>query len=181
MTKKTKKLIAVFPGTFDPPTNGHLEIIEDAAYLGFRKLIVIPLKKFSESRKQNTFFALKERLEMLKNIIASRKLKNVVVKTLNGDNNLKTAIKNFIKKEGINYIVRGVRPDNTKQEKELANDWTNCLKIPVILLDSSAKNATISSGRVREKIKRGASIAKLVPKEVREFIETKLKLRAFRS
>lgn len=173
--RKTKKLIAVFPGTFDPLHNGHLDIMKDAVHAYKFKVIIVPGKVFSqESNKQETLFSLKEREAMIKEVIKNHGLeKDIVIKTLNGANNLMQAIQEFITEENVDCIIRGIRPDNQEDEEEIAAKWKGSLKIPAFFLESSEKNKNISSKSVKEKLKKGEDVSKLVPKEVLDFINLK--------
>jgi len=89
-------LKAAFPGTFDPPTLGHLNIIQRAAGIFDELLVVI-----AENRQKKYLFSTDERLEMLRELTKERS--NVSVAVCN------SLIVEFLQKKGIKILVRGMR------------------------------------------------------------------------
>ncbi|HQO10242.1 MAG TPA: pantetheine-phosphate adenylyltransferase [Clostridiales bacterium] len=88
--------VAIYPGTFDPLTNGHLDLIERASKL-FNKLIVL----VGENSAKKPLFNVDERVKMIENSI--KHLKNVKV-----DSNSELTVE-YAKKHNVNILVRGVR------------------------------------------------------------------------
>jgi pantetheine-phosphate adenylyltransferase len=89
-------LKAAFPGSFDPPTSGHLNIIKRAAAI-FEELVVV----VAENKRKNYLFTASERADMIREL--AKDCKNVSVAVCD------TLIVDFLKKEGIKLMLRGVR------------------------------------------------------------------------
>ena len=99
---------AVFPGSFDPPTLGHLNIIERASAV-FDELFVM----VAENRQKKYLFTADERLEMMRDIVKSNKN----VRCLSWD----SLVVDFMKKENIRLLIRGIRGmDDFSHEFELS-------------------------------------------------------------
>lgn len=148
---------AIFPGSFDPLTKGHLDIIERASRL-FDELIVVIL----ENSEKKTTFTKEERLTMLKNNTAA--LSNVIV---DADTSLTVA---YAKKHGACAIIRGVRSvKDYEYELDIAsaNQYLNP-DIETILLFSSPAYAFVSSSIIREMMKYDVNIDALVSEDVKE-------------
>ncbi len=90
--------IAIYPGTFDPITNGHLDIIERAALL-FDKVIVTVAMNSSKT----PMFTGEERVELIQTILKQKRFRNVSVERFNG------LLVSFAKKKNANVIIRGLR------------------------------------------------------------------------
>lgn len=148
---------AIFPGSFDPLTKGHLDIIERASKL-FDELIVVIL----ENSEKKTTFTQEERLTMLKNNTAA--LSNVIV---DADTSLTVE---YAKKHGACAIIRGVRSvKDYEYELDIAsaNQYLNS-DIETILLFSSPAYAFVSSSIIREMMKYDVNIDALVSEDVKE-------------
>jgi pantetheine-phosphate adenylyltransferase len=101
-------LKAAFPGSFDPPTLGHLNIVQRAASL-FDELVVV----VAENRQKKYLFSARERVAMIQELVKDRK--NVVVETCD------TLIVDFLQRRDIKLLVRGVRGvDDFSYEFELS-------------------------------------------------------------
>ncbi|MCL2251432.1 MAG: pantetheine-phosphate adenylyltransferase [Treponema sp.] len=87
---------AAFPGSFDPPTSGHINIIRRAASI-FDELVVV----VAENKQKKYLFSVEERASMMKELVKDRK--NITVAVCEG------LIVGFLKKMNINLLVRGVR------------------------------------------------------------------------
>ena len=147
--------IAVYPGSFDPITNGHLDILERSLKV-FDKVIVLvasnPDKKY--------IFSSKERVEMIKDAIKG--LKNVDVDATEG---LTVA---YAKKVGANCLIRGLRAvTDFEYEFKLsaANEYIDS-SIDEVFFMSHAETSFISSSTVNELYRSGVDISKLVPASV---------------
>jgi len=152
MTKK-----AIYPGTFDPVTNGHIDIIERACKI-FDKIIVA----VADNKDKKTMFSLEVRVEMMKK--ATEKFKKVEVKPFN------SLLVEFAKKEDIKIIIRGLRAVSDF-EYELQMGYANKSldeSIDTIYLMPNLQNAFISSSVVRSILKYNGDVSHLVPKEIIE-------------
>lgn len=153
---------AIFPGSFDPVTLGHLDIIKRAATL-FDELIVVIL----ENSEKKTMFTLEERIKLLKENTAD--IENVVV---DADHILTVA---YAKAHGANAIIRGVRSvKDYEYELDIAsaNQYLEP-EIETVLLFSSPKYSYISSTIIREMMKYGADIKDLVSENVEAALKEK--------
>ncbi len=153
--KKMKDKNAVFSGTFDPITNGHMDIIKRGSKL-FRTLIIaIP----TESEKK-TLFDFNLRVKMVKSAIEEHNLLNVKVEGFKG------LIVDYLKERKINIILRGLRSTidyEYEKQMSLLNKDLSKNKIETIFLISSPNTAHISSKRIKEIAKHSDPNPSLTP------------------
>lgn len=143
--------IAIYPGTFDPITNGHLDVIKRALKI-FDKLIIAVAK----NDKKQPFYSLDKRIEFVKKATLGQ---NVEVM---GFENL---LVDFAKEQKAFTIIRGLRAVSDF-EYELQMHYANaelCDKVDTIYLMPSLKNAFISSSIVRAILSHDGDVSKLVP------------------
>ena len=145
---------AVFPGSFDPITLGHCEIIEKACEI-FDEVIV----SVGNNLDKNYRFSLEQRLKFISDeFINSPK---VIVAKYAG------LPVDFCKNKNIKYIVRGLRnPADFEFEKKIALFNKSLGKIETIFFMTSPNNAFISSSMVREIIENGGDFEQFVPSSV---------------
>ncbi|ADO81734.1 TPA: pantetheine-phosphate adenylyltransferase [Haemophilus influenzae] len=142
----------IYPGTFDPITNGHLDIIERSAVIFPRVLVAV-----ANSPSKKTLFSLDERVELVRQSVAH--LSNVEVF---GFSDL---LANVIKQHNISAIIRGVRT-TTDFEYELQLAALNRLLtkgVDSLFFPPVEKWAFVSSTIVREIYLHGGDVAELVP------------------
>lgn len=142
----------IYPGTFDPITNGHLDIIERSAVIFPRVLVAV-----ANSPSKKPLFSLDERLELVRQSVAH--LSNVEVF---GFSDL---LANVIKEHNISAIIRGVRT-TTDFEYELQLAALNRLLtkgVDSLFFPPAEKWAFVSSTIVREIYLHGGDVAELVP------------------
>lgn len=154
----------IYPGTFDPITNGHLDIIRRAAALFPKVLVAVaanPTKK--------TLFSLEERVKMVKKSTAL--LSNVEII---GFSDL---ISNVVAKHNIQAIIRGVRTvADFEYELQLSYLYRHLSKdVECIFLPPSEHNSYISSTIIREITLHGGDVTGLVPDAVLEALQEKRK------
>ncbi len=147
--------IAIYPGTFDPITNGHLDIATRAAKL-FDKVII----GVYDTPAKNLLFTTEERVDLVRQAIAG--LPNVEVEFFTG------LTVNFAKKVGAQTIVRGLRVGaDFEREFEMAlmnkNLSPDC---ELVCLMANLKYQFISSSMLKEVASLGGQIDSLVPKSV---------------
>lgn len=150
----------IYPGTFDPVTNGHLDIIKRALRL-FDEVIVA----VAESGGKSPMFSFEDREAFLKE--ATKELKNVKVKAFD------TLLVDFLKKEESFIVIRGLRAVSDF-EYELQVGYANVSLYPemeTIYLASDLKNAFVSSSVVRSILNHGGKVSHLLPKEVNKMIK----------
>ena len=147
--------IAVYPGSFDPVTLGHLDIIVIASKL-FDKLIVGVLNNNIKS----PLFLVEERVNMLSEV--TKGLPNVEVQSFSG------LLVDFAKNNNANAVVRGLRAI-TDFEYELQMAQTNRIlseQVDTIFLTTNIEYSYLSSSTVKEVAMFGGDISKFLPKEV---------------
>ncbi|HHF0182748.1 TPA: pantetheine-phosphate adenylyltransferase [Haemophilus influenzae] len=145
----------IYPGTFDPITNGHLDIIERSAVIFPRVLVAV-----ANSPSKKPLFSLDERVELVRQSVAH--LSNVEVF---GFSDL---LANVIKQHNISAIIRGVRT-TTDFEYELQLAALNRLLtkgVDSLFFPPVEKWAFVSSSIVREIYLHGGDVAELVPVSV---------------
>ena len=146
---------AVFPGSFDPLTLGHCEIIEKATQVFDQ--VIISVGNNSEKKYR---FSLDQRL----NFISSEFNNNskILVEKYDG------LTADFCKNKNIKHIVRGLRnPADFEFEKQIALFNNSLENLETIFFLTSSENAFISSSIVREIIDNGGNYKKFVPKSVK--------------
>ena len=144
-------MIALYPGTFDPITNGHFEIIRRASTL-FGDLVVA----VAESPEKNPLFPIDQRLEMVNEVLNS--FNNIEVKEYRG------LTIDFAKSVDARVIVRGLRsPADGQYEFELASMNKRLADdIETVFLSSGDQNAFISSSLIRQIAQEGGDISDFV-------------------
>ncbi len=146
---------AIYPGSFDPVTLGHLDIIERSAKLA-DKLIVGVLN----NNTKTPLFSVEERVNMLKEV--TKHLPNVEIQSFSG------LLVDFARESGVSIIVRGLRAV-TDFEYELQMSQTNRIvnpEVDTIFLNTNLKYAYLSSSIVKEIARYGGDISNFVPAEV---------------
>lgn len=149
--------IAVFPGSFDPITLGHYDIIERAAPL-FDKLIIA----IGQNSQKKYMFPLEKRMEFIQNSVAE--FPNVEVDYFEG------LTVDYCFEKNAQYIIRGLRnPADFEFEKAIAhtNRTLAHKKLETVFLLTSSGKSFISSSIVREIINHGGEYELLVPDSVR--------------
>lgn len=150
-----KKLISIYPGTFDPVTNGHLDIIQRAADL-FDKVIVT----IAVNPNKKPLFTLEERKEML--ILELSSIKNAEVDTFSG------LLVKYAEEKNADVIVRGLRAISDF-EYEFQMSLTNRKLSPsinTIFMMPSEKYSFLNSSLVRELASFDANVRDFVPENV---------------
>jgi len=147
--------VAIYPGTFDPVTNGHIDIIKRAFKI-FDKIIIA----VAENKEKNCMFDIDKRVELMKK--ATKNFKNIEVKKFN------SLLVDFAKEHNCNIIIRGLRAvSDFEYELQMgyANKSLNS-EIDTIYLMPNLENAFISSSVVRSILKYNGDVSHLVPKEI---------------
>ena len=156
---------AVYPGSFDPVTLGHLDIIERTAQIMDRVVVGVLI-----NRKKTPLFSVEERVNMLKSVTAH--LPNVEVKAFDG------LTIDFARENGAKAIVRGLRAI-TDFEYVLQLAQTNRVMAPEIdtlFLTTGLKYSYLSSSMVKEIAAYGGDISAFLAPEVARRVEEKMKL-----
>ena len=146
---------AIFPGSFDPITLGHYDIIERGVTLFDELIIAIGI-----NTSKNYMFTLEERKKFIEDCFKHEpKIKVVTYKGLTVD---------FCQKNDVDFILRGLRnPADFEFEKAIAHTNRDLAPIETVFLLTAASTSYISSSIVRDVIRNDGNYTKLVPKTVR--------------
>lgn len=154
--------VAIYPGTFDPITNGHMDVIKRAKKLFDRVLVAVAI-----SEEKRPMFDIKTRVEMVQ--AAIQDMDGVEVEPF--DN----LLVNFSKEKNIRVMIRGLRAVSDF-EFELQMGYANASlwsEIETVYLMPSLKNAFISSSVVRSIAKHGGDVSHLVPPAVLPYLQSR--------
>ncbi|MCX7910305.1 MAG: pantetheine-phosphate adenylyltransferase [Endomicrobia bacterium] len=157
----------IYPGSFDPPTNGHVDLILRASKI-FDFVIVAILN----NPNKNTFFSLEERIEMLQEIIKKNNLKNKVeIDNFNG------LLVDYLKFKKCNLVLRGLRAisDFEYEFQMILTNRKMFSEIETIYLMPDIKWIYLSSSLIKEIAGFGGDISEFVPKEIIPIIKRKFK------
>jgi pantetheine-phosphate adenylyltransferase len=157
------KGLAIYPGSFDPTTNGHLDLIERGSKI-FEELVVAILRNMEKS----PMFSVAERLEMLRELTAD--LKNVRIDTFNG------LMVEYAKSQDATCILRGIRAISD-YEYELQMALMNRKLEPTletVFMMPADKYSYVSSRLVREVAQAGGPVKGLVPEIVEQRLREKI-------
>jgi pantetheine-phosphate adenylyltransferase len=149
------KKIAIYPGSFDPITNGHIDLVNRASRI-FDKLIIA----IAQNTNKKVFFTITERLEITKNIFKDNPKIEVI--------SFNTLLVDFVKSQNANIIIRGLRAvSDFEYEFQLAgmNRQLNN-EIETLFMTPAEQYANISSSLVKEIAVLDGDISAFVPKEV---------------
>lgn len=157
-------ITAIYPGTFDPITNGHSDLVERGAKL-FDRLIVAVAAYPSPSKKPA--FSVEERLELAQVVLGH--IPNVEVIAFD------TLLASFVEAQGAQVIMRGLRAvSDFEYEFQLASMNRQLVDAETIFLTPAEKYAYISSSLVREVAALGGDVSKFVHPEVRAALEARV-------
>ncbi len=151
--------IAIYPGSFDPVTKGHLDILKNASEI-FDKVIIA----VARNGEKKGFLPVDKRVELIKASIPN--LKNVEVDSFEG------LTIEYAKKRGAEVLIRGLRAVSDF-EYEMQLSQTNsalCEDIKTVFLTTKPKYNFISSSTIREILENGGDISKFVPEPVFKYL-----------
>lgn len=158
--------IAVYPGTFDPVTFGHMHIIQRAAKMFDKVIMAVAADNYKK-----TLFNLEERVELIKTCCLDE-LDNVEVDVFNG------LLVNYLEKKGAIAIIRGLRViSDFEYEMQMAsiNKHLN-EQIETVFLMTDAEYSFISSSIIKNVAELGGEIEQFVPGIVAEALREKYKV-----
>jgi pantetheine-phosphate adenylyltransferase len=163
-TKPDRRKIALYPGTFDPITFGHIDVIERASQL-FDTVIV----SVAGSSSKKTVFSIAERMDMIKNCVKG--IKNVKVTSFD------KLVVEYAKSQNAKVIIRGLRAISDFEyefqmaltNRKIAEDITTVFLMP------NEKYTYLNSTLVREIASLGGDVSPFVPKYVLRKLKGKLK------
>jgi pantetheine-phosphate adenylyltransferase len=155
--------VALYPGSFDPLTNGHLDILFRSRRLADRVIVAI-----LQNDSKKTLFSVEERLEMIQEIVGADA--GVSVRSFSG------LLVDFAAQSGATLLVRGLRAISD-YEYELQMALMNRRLAPAIetvFLMAKEEYSYVSSRLVKEVARLGADVSGLVPEPVRHRLEERL-------
>lgn len=155
--------IAIYPGSFDPITYGHLDILKNASEI-FDKVIIA----VAHNGAKTGFLSVEERVELIKNSVNG--IENVEVDSFEG------LTVEYAKKHGANVLIRGLRAVSDF-EFEMQLSQTNsalCDEIKTVFLTTKPKYNFISSSTIKEIYANGGDISKFVPEAVDKYLNEKI-------
>lgn len=156
-------ITAICPGSFDPVTLGHLDIIQRASDM-FDKVIVAVLC----NSKKNPSFTVEERMDMIRRV--TKDIPNVEVATFNG------LLADFARQQNATVLVKGLRAVTDFEyefQMALANRKLNP-ELETVFITTKAENMYLASSLVKEIARNGGSIDDFVPACLREEIQNRL-------
>ena len=155
-------ITVIYPGTFDPITKGHIDLVNRAARLFDEVIIAV-----AESPKKNSLFDLKERVAMARDITAH--LDNVEV------HGFSSLLAEFVRKAGADIILRGLRAvSDFEYEFQLANmNRVLAPEVESLFLTPAEQYSYISSTLVREIASLGGDVSRFVEPQIVEALKAK--------
>ena len=156
--------IAIYPGTFDPITNGHLDILMRSIKFVDKLIIAV-----SNNNKKKTLFNVTKRVEMIKKVIQDENISNVEVDFFDG------LLMNYANKKEAKIIIRGLRAisDFEYEFQMTGMNYKLDPKIETVFLMSSDKYQLISSKLIKEISSLKGDVSKFVPNAVEEKLKKK--------
>lgn len=153
---------AIYPGSFDPITKGHLDVLKRAADI-FDKVIIV----VSVNMNKKSFLPLEDRMMLIKE--ACKDIENVEVDCFDG------LTIEYAKKRNANVLIRGLRAvSDFEYEMQLSQaNSALCSDIHTVFLITKPKYNFISSGTVKEIALMNGDVSKFVPEAVTKYIEQK--------
>jgi pantetheine-phosphate adenylyltransferase len=157
---------AIYPGTFDPVTNGHLDIIQRATEI-FDEVIVA----VSRNSAKNTLFGLSERLDLLKSALRKKYDCPVRVEIFSG------LLVDFAKKQNVKTLVRGLRAvSDFEYEFQMAlMNRHQAPQIETVFLMPDERYVYLSSSMVKEVARLGGNLKSFLPANVVSALQSKLR------
>ena len=160
--------IAVYPGSFDPLTNGHLDIIRRATHLFDRVLVAI-----LENEGKSPLFSVAERKDLITRCVSS--IPGVEVHSFSG------LLVDFMRTVNARAVVRGIRAVSDYEyelQMALMNRELSSSEVETIFMLPAVEYTYVSSRLVKEVFRLGGDVARLVPPLVLESLRAKLRVGA---
>lgn len=158
--------IAIYPGSFDPITNGHLDVLKTSSEI-FDKVIIAVA--YNTEKKNSGLLNVEERVELIKK--CTKDFPNVEVDSFVG------LTVEYAKQKGAKVLIRGLRAVSDFEFEMQLSQTNSALdkEIKTIFLTTRPKYNFISSSSVKEVFDFGGDISKFVPEVVNEYLKEKFK------
>jgi pantetheine-phosphate adenylyltransferase len=158
--------IAIYPGTFDPITNGHLDIIERASKMFDKVIVTVAVNSL-----KTPMFTADERVALVRAALQERKIKNASVEQFSG------LLVNFARKKNASALIRGLRAvSDFEYEFQMAlMNRKLAPKITTVFLMPHEKYTYLNSSIIREVARLGGDVKDMVPQTVHKALHQKLK------
>ena len=156
--------IAIYPGSFDPITKGHLDVLKSGSEI-FDKVIIA----VATNSEKSGFLPVNIRVELIKKAVNEMNLQNVEVDSFTG------LTIDYAKKKDAEVLLRGLRAVSDF-EYEMQLSQTNsalCDDIKTVFLTTKPKYNFISSSNIKEILNNGGDISKFVPDPVYKYLKNK--------
>lgn len=155
--------VVLYPGSFDPIHNGHVEIVETAARL-FDQVVVAAMRN---PQKGEPLFTLEERQELIEDSLAH--LANVQVTMFS------SLVVDLARDVGANFIVKGLRAvSDFESELQMAQMNRSISGVDTLFVPSASRNSFLASKLIREVARFGGDISTMVPAPVAARLKSKL-------
>ncbi len=155
--------VVLYPGSFDPIHNGHVEIVETTARL-FDKVVVAAMRN---PQKGEPLFTLEERQELIEDSLAH--LANVEVTMFS------SLVVDLARDVGANFIVKGLRAvSDFESELQMAQMNRSISGVDTLFVPSASRNSFLASKLIREVARFGGDISTMVPAPVAARLKSKL-------
>jgi len=161
-----RRSMAVYPGTFDPITNGHADIVHRALKLFDRVVVAL-----ADNPRKRPLFSLEERKRMIRETLGNDP--RVEVDSLSG------LLVNYVRRRGAKFVIRGLRAvADFEYEFQFAHmNRQLAPEVETIFLMTNEDNFFVSSSLVREVAEMGGDIGRVVPPVVLSALKKKFKKR----
>ena len=163
MAPESRRLVAIYPGSFDPITNGHLDIIGRAARLVDRLIVSV-----ARNERKQPLFSVQDRAGMVSDVVAG--YPNVTVDYFDG------LLVDYASSRGATLIIRGIRAIS-----DYEYEWQMALmnrrlrpEIETMFMMAGQEHAFISSNMVKEVIRLGGDVSDLVPVSVEQRLKDRI-------
>ena len=167
MSQSTDYNVAIYPGTFDPVTNGHADLIQRASRV-FRQVVVA----VAESPHKQPSFSLEQRIDLAKRVLSDARLDNVEVVGFS------ELLAHFVLERGAGVILRGLRAvSDFEYEFQLASMNRHLMqKVETMFLTPAEEYSFISSSLVKEIARLGGDVSEFVAPSVVEALQQRYQI-----